>query len=231
MRRQMTADVAHDLRTPLSLLLGYTEALHDGKFQGSRQTYEVMHDAARQLQRLVDDLNTLALADAGELKLARQPAAPQALLERTVRSFRAQAEAQQVTLVTEGSSPGSIPLVDVDPDRFAQVLANLAANALRYTPAGGRVTLSAQAEQEGVVLRVQDTGSGIAPEHLPYVFDRFYRGDKARHNQSGEAGLGLAIARSIVESHGGTIAVQSNLGQGATFTIWLPAASHSIMGA
>ena len=224
MRRQMTADVAHDLRTPLSLLLGYTEALHDGKFRGSQQTYAVMHDAAQQLQHLVEDLNTLALADAGELKLMRQPVAPQALLERTVRAFAARAQAQQVALAVESGSDA--PLVDVDPDRIFQVLANLVANALRYTPAGGKVSLSARPQDAGVAMCVQDTGSGIAPEHLPYVFDRFYRADQARHGQSGEAGLGLAIARSIVESHGGTISVQSTPGQGAAFTIWLPAAGN-----
>jgi signal transduction histidine kinase len=220
LRRQMTADVAHDLRTPLTLLLGYTEALHDGKFRGSQQTYAVMHDAAQQLQRLVDDLNMLALADAGELKLTRRAVAPQALLERTQRAFSAQAAKQQVALVVDVH--GNIADIDVDADRLTQVLANLVANALRYTPAGGVVTLSAQAEQSDVLLLVSDTGSGIAPEHVPHIFDRFYRADSSRNTQGGEAGLGLAIARSIVEGHGGTIRVDSTVGLGTTFTIRLP---------
>lgn len=220
LRRQMTADVAHDLRTPLTLLLGYTEALHDGKFRGSQQTYAVMHDAAQQLQRLVDDLNTLALADAGELKLVKRAVEVQTLLERTQLAFMAQAAAQQVAVGV--AVRGDVPDLDADPDRITQVLANLVANALRYTPAGGKVTLSAERAEAAVLLRVQDTGSGIGPEHVAHIFDRFYRADSARTPQGGEAGLGLAIARSIVESHGGTISVESTLGQGTTFTIRLP---------
>lgn len=220
-RRQMTADVAHDLRTPLSLLLGYTEALQDGKLQGDRTNYAVMHDAAQQLQRLVEDLNTLALADAGELPLMRRPADPKALLERSALTFMPRAEAQGVTLSVEAAD--DLPDVNVDTDRFTQVLNNLVANALRYTPAGGRITLFAEnaGGASTVLLRVSDTGRGISPEDLPHIFDRSYRGDTARQTQNGEAGLGLAIARSIVESHGGAIEVSSTPDVGTTFTIRL----------
>ncbi len=220
-RRQMTADVAHDLRTPLSLLLGYTEALQDGKLPGDSTNYAVMHDAAQQLQRLVDDLNMLALADAGELPLTRRPADPKALLERSALTFLPRAEAQGVTLSVEAAE--DLPAVNVDTDRLTQVLNNLVANALRYTPAGGRITLSAESagRASGVLLRVSDSGSGIRPEDLPHIFDRSYRGDTSRQTLSGEAGLGLAIARSVVESHGGTIEAASTPGAGTTFTLRL----------
>lgn len=224
-RRQMTADVAHDLRTPLSLLLGYTEALQDGKLRGDGTTYAVMHDAAQQLQRLVDDLSTLALADAGELPLARRPADPQALLERSALTFMPRAEAEGVQIVIEAAE--DLPAINVDTDRLTQALNNLVANALRYTPRAGQITLAAEQSPSGaeVLLRVSDTGSGIPPEHLPHIFDRSYRGDTARQTRNGEAGLGLAIARSIVESHGGSIEVASTLGKGSTFTIRLPVRS------
>ncbi len=232
-RQQMTADVAHDLRTPLSLLLGYTEALQDGKLQGDKNNYAVMHDAAQQLQRLVDDLSTLALADAGELPLTRRPADPKALLERSALTFMPRAEAQGVTVNVEAVA--DLPAVNVDTDRLTQVLNNLVANALRYTPTGGRITLiadvmpaapggdAAGAAPAIVRLRVIDTGSGIPPEHLPHIFDRSYRGDTSRQALNGEAGLGLAIARSIVEGHGGTIEATSTPGMGTTFAVYLKA--------
>ena len=219
LRRQMTADIAHDLRTPLSIILGYTEALSDGKFQGTPEIYEVMHKEAQHLSHLVEDLRTLSLADAGELKLVRRPVAPQALLESTASAHRAQALQSQIDLAVE-AAPG-LPLVEVDPDRMAQVLGNLVSNALRYTPAQGQITLSAQANEHTVCLRVQDTGAGIAPADAPHIFDRFYRADKPRQRQEGESGLGLAIAKSIVEAHGGAISVESAPGAGAAFTITL----------
>lgn len=223
-RKQMTADIAHELRTPLAVLVGYAEALQDGKLAGSPQVYAALHETARHLQRLVDDLGTLALADAGELPLHRRPVEPRALLERAVLAHSVQAQQAGVDLALEASP--DLPALNVDPDRISQVLDNLVANALRYTPAGGRIVLSAEHDARGgmVVLRVQDTGAGIAPADLPFVFERFYRGDKARQPSQGTVGLGLAIARSLVESHAGTIEVASTLGQGTTFTIRLPAA-------
>lgn len=190
-----------------------------------------MHDAALQLQHLVDDLNILAQADAGELPLNRRPVDPRALLERTALAFMPQAQEQGVTLAVDARE--DLPPVYADPDRLNQVLTNLVANALRYTPANGRVTLSAEtvngatdAAKPMVVLKVSDTGQGIAEDDLPQVFDRFYRGDRSRQTQNGEAGLGLAIARSIIESHGGTIQAASTVGQGTVFTIQLPVAQE-----
>lgn len=219
LRRQMTADIAHDLRTPLSVLQGYTEALDDGKLPGSSDIYQAMHRQVKHLNRLVEDLRTLSLADAGQLSLHPQSVAPRDLLEHSVLVYAPQAEQQQVTLHL--NLPDNLPRIQVDPDRIVQVLGNLISNALRHTPNGGEIRLAAKSENQHLVLQVQDTGAGIAPEDLPHVFDRFYRGDKSR-SQNGESGLGLAIARSIVEAHHGRISASSPPGQGTTFSITLP---------
>jgi signal transduction histidine kinase len=199
--------------------MGYTEALSDGKFQGTPEMFQVMHQEAQHLNHLIDDLRTLSLADAGELPLMKQPVLPQELLERIAAAYQIQAHNQGVTL-TIAPLP-SLPTIQVDPDRMAQVLGNLVSNALRYTPGNGQITLAAENGSHQVILKVQDTGSGIDPEDLPNIFRRFYRGDRSRQ-QNGASGLGLAIARSIVEAHGGTIAVESVPGQGTTFLIRLP---------
>lgn len=217
-RQQMTADIAHDLRTPLSVLLGYTEALSDGKLEGTPDVYAVMHMETRHLKHLIDDLRTLSLADAGELPLNRELCQPEALLQRTAAAMRPQAEAQSVLIQVQADT--ELPQVFVDPERMAQVLGNLVANALRYTPENGEIRLTAWTEQGKVYLDVQDSGAGIASEDLPHIFNRFYRGSKSRH-PSGEAGLGLAIAKSLVEAHGGKISVESQVGMGAKFTIEL----------
>ncbi len=219
LRKQMTADIAHDLRTPLSLILGYTEALSDGKLQGNQEIFSVMHKEANHLSHLIDDLRIISLADAGELPLNRQKISPRALLERAEAAFRPQAMQKNISLIVQAAE--DLPSVDVDPERMAQVLGNLLSNALRYTPAEGTITLSAVKEAERVILLVSDTGPGIAPEDLPYVFNRFYRADKSRH-QTGESGLGLTIAKSLVEAHGGGISVESQPGNGTTFVLWLP---------
>jgi two-component system sensor histidine kinase BaeS len=221
LRRQMTADIAHELRTPLSLIMGYTEALSDGKLEGTPETFDILYDEAQHLSRLVDDLRTLSLADAGELSLNLRSVQPQTLLQRATTAYAAQAQGQDVSLKLEADK--NVPQVEVDPDRMAQVLGNLVSNALRYTPAGGEIVLSAEHCPDSVALCVRDTGAGIAPEHLSHIFDRFYRGDRSRHQEEGESGLGLAIAKSIVEAHGGTISAASTLGAGTTFTIQLSA--------
>jgi signal transduction histidine kinase len=221
LRRQMMADIAHELRTPLSLILGYTESLSDGKLPASQETFDVMHDEAQHLSRLVDDLRTLSLADAGELSLTRQPLDVPALLERVVSAHSPEAQRRGISLRAEPSP--TLPPVEADPGRMAQVLDNLVSNALCYTPEGGQIDLSAKADKNTIKLRVQDNGVGIAPDDLPFVFERFYRADKSLKRNGTESGLGLAIAKSIVEAHGGSISVKSSLGQGTTFTITLPA--------
>lgn len=225
LRRQMTADIAHDLRTPLSVIQGYTEALDEGKLPGNSEIYQAIHKQVKHLNRLVEDLRTLSLADAGQLSLYPFEVAPRDLLEHTFLVYAPQAEQQQVTL--QLNLPPDLPNITVDLDRMVQVLGNLVSNALRHTPGGGEIWLAAKSQNRQLLLQVQDTGAGIPPEDLPHIFDRFYRGDKAR-SDSGESGLGLAIARSIVEAHNGRITATSTPGQGTTFTISLPVNAHSL---
>jgi signal transduction histidine kinase len=220
LRRQMTADIAHDLRTPLAVITGYLEALRDGVLEPTADMFEVMYDEAQYLQRLIEDLRTLSLVDAGELRLNCQPTAPQELLQRLAASYAHQAEQQAITLQLK--TEPSLPQLNVDPERMSQVLNNLLSNGLRYTPEGGQIILSAKAQAQHVLIQVQDSGEGIPPEALPRLFERFYRGDDSRQQNEGQSGLGLAIAKSIVEAHGGTIDVQSELGEGTTFSIALP---------
>ena len=222
LRKQMTADLAHDLRTPLSILRGYTEGLQDGRLRGEPKLYTLMHEEVEHLQRLVEDLRVLSLADAGELPLNRRMVDPAALLERTGLAYIVQAEAHGLALRVE--APAGLPSIAVDTDRMAQVLNNLVSNAVRHT-AQGEIVLRVWADDRQVYLQVRDTGSGIAAEDLPFIFDRFYRADKARQRtDSASSGLGLAITKAIVEAHGGTIAVDSTPGVGTTFTITLPLA-------
>lgn len=220
LRRQLTADIAHDLRTPLSIILGYTESLNDGVLKPSPNTLHIIHDEALHLSRLVEDLRTLSRAEAGELPLMRYLVDPAALLERTAAAYRPLVTQEGITLKVE--TEAALPELLVDPDRMVQVLNNLVSNALRYTPNGGSITLSAKRVATAVELAVADTGSGIAAADLPYIFDRFYRGDASRQNSGNESGLGLAIAKTLVELQNGRIRASSLPGQGATFTIVLP---------
>ncbi|MBK8900520.1 MAG: HAMP domain-containing protein [Anaerolineaceae bacterium] len=223
LRRQLTADIAHDLRTPLSLILGHAEALSDGVLPPTPETFDVIHDEARRLNRLVEDLRLLSLAEAGELPLAVRPVPPQSLLERAVVAHTPAAQQKQIDLAL--TTPPTLPDVLADPDRLAQVLDNLVGNALRYTPENGRIHLTARQNGTAVQLRVQDSGPGMAAAELVHVFDRFYRGDRSRQRHEGGSGLGLAIAKSLVEGHNGRIWAESAPGQGATFIIELPLAN------
>ena len=223
LRRQMTADIAHDLRTPLSLILGHAEALSEGVLPPTPETFGIIYDEAQRLNRLVEDLRLLSLAEAGELSLAVRPTLPQSLLERAVAAHNPAARQKQIQLILD--APESLPQVAVDPDRMAQVLDNLLNNALRYTPEDGRIHLSATQTETAVRLSIQDSGSGMNEAELAHVFDRFYRADKARQRHEGGSGLGLAIAKSIVESQDGRIWAESTPGQGATFIIELPITS------
>lgn len=218
-RRQMTADIAHDLRSPLSVILGYMEALSAGKLEPSSENFAIMYAKGKHLQHMIDDLRTLAMADAGELSLTRRPVDPQVLLEHTVLAYRVQASEKHIDLHVQPG--GELPLVNVDPERMTQVLGNLVDNALRYTPEGGEIVLSAGVLDGALAISIKDNGPGIDHKDLPHIFDRFYRSDRSRQ-QNGESGLGLAIARSIVKAHNGSIGVDSTIGQGATFTISLP---------
>lgn len=220
LRRQMTADIAHDLRTPLSVLTGYLEAIREGALEASPERIATMHAEAELLGRLIEDLRTLALADAGELTLHPTTVAPGSLLARVVAAFTPEAKAAGLALGLDVAS--DLPTLQVDVDRLNQVLGNLIRNAIRHTPAGGVISLSAQAHPDGVHLTVTDSGEGIDPTVLPHIFERTVRGDSARSQDGGASGLGLAIARSLMEAQGGTITVESRPGEGATFTVTLP---------
>jgi signal transduction histidine kinase len=219
-RRQMTADIAHDLRTPLHVIMGYTESLIDGILEPTPETLAIIHDEARHLSRLVEDLRTLSLADAGMLTLMREETSVPELLGRVALAHRQQAQEGEISLVVQPEE--DMRPADLDPDRMEQVLRNLVQNALRHTPAGGQVTLSAEQHNGTLEMAVQDTGAGIAPEHLPHIFDRFYRADKARGDSEESSGLGLAIARSLVRLHNGEIKAYSRPGMGARFVITIP---------
>ncbi|TDB78453.1 cell wall metabolism sensor histidine kinase WalK [Micromonospora sp. KC723] len=217
-QRRLVADVAHELRTPLANLRGYLEALKDGVVPPDPALFASLHEEAVLQQRIVDDLQDLALAEAGTLVYHRSVVDLAELLETCRIAHQAVADAAGVLLVTSAADPVH---VNADPDRLRQVLGNLLSNALRAT-AGGAVTLAATGAGQQAVITVADTGTGITPEHLPYVFDRFWRADAARGRSTGGSGLGLAIVRQIVADHGGTVSVASEFGVGTTFTIHLP---------
>ena len=220
-RRQMTADIAHDLRTPISIIQGHAEALRDGVLPATPDSFQLIHEEALRLNRLVEDLRTLSRAETGELSLVSRPVALLPWLQRLVTAQQPQAQNLNVTLSLEVDDDVSEASVTMDPDRMAQVLNNLLDNALRHTPEGGEVTVRARRARAELHLLVQDTGPGIAAADLPHVFERFYRGDRARGRHAGGSGLGLAIARSIVEAHGGRIWAESEPGKGATFAVAL----------
>jgi signal transduction histidine kinase len=222
-RVALIGDVAHELRTPLATIEGYTEGLLDGVVAPGAETWAVIHDEAARLRRLVADLQELSRAEAHQLPLQPVPTSPTALAEQAVARLAAQFTDKGVSLIN--AVPPDLPPVQADPDRVLQVIINLLGNALRYTPAGGTVRLSAERQGAVVVLTVADTGLGIAPDHLPHLFERFYRVDKAHSRALGGSGIGLTIAQAIVEAHGGQIAAASpGLGQGATFAFTLPLA-------
>ena len=222
LRRNLLADVAHELRTPLSVLQGNLRAILDEVYPMNEEEMARLYEHTRFLSRLVGDLHELAQAEARQLSLDLQEIDLTQLIKTTADTFRPSAEFKGVTVQTE--YPTELPPIRFDAARLTQVLQNLLANALRHTPADGTITVRAETTPEAVHLFIADTGDGIPPEHLPHVFDRFYRTDPARSRDRGGAGLGLAIVRAIVEVHGGQITVTSEgiPGQGSTFTISLP---------
>ena len=223
LRRQMTADIAHDLRSPLAVIAGYIELMRDEVLSPTPARFDTIYSEIEHLQHLISDLRTLSRADAGELPLNLQQLNPQELIDRTISTFKLKAEQKNIQI--EANIDESIPSINGDEERLAQVLGNLVNNALRHTPEDGSIRLNSRKEAQGVVLSVEDTGEGIPEDVLPRIFDRFYRVDEARQQNSGESGLGLAIAKSLIEAHGGTINVFSKVGFGTRFDIFLPALS------
>jgi signal transduction histidine kinase len=224
-RRQMTADIAHELRTPLSLILGHAEAVHDGVLPPSLDNFEIIREEAGRLENLVDDLRTLSLADAGELSIEKQSVDLKKLLQDIASVY--QHRVQQKNVVLELDMPSDLPFIQADANRLTQVVTNILDNALRYTPENGKVILAAKQAENGVRISVQDSGPGIKNgEDVNRIFDRFYRLSASRDREEGGSGLGLAIAKSIVQAHGGQIWAQSVTGQGLTVFIELPNASR-----
>jgi two-component system sensor histidine kinase BaeS len=259
-RKVMVSDVAHELRTPLSNIRGWLEAAQDGLAEPDPAFVASLLEEAVQLQHIIDDLQDLAAADAGALRLHREPVRIGELLGQVAAAHQARAEAAGVTLTVLRPAPGDPrpPLVDADPVRLRQAVSNLVSNAVRHTPPGGAVTLRAYAtgSEDGgggagagagagdartaggdagagadggagasVAVEVADTGSGIPAEHLPHVFDRFWRAEKSRNRSTGGSGLGLAIVLKLAEAHGGTASVESVVGEGSVFTVRVPVAA------
>ena len=223
LRLELIGNVAHELRTPLSSIKGYMEGLIDGVLPAEAATFQQVYREADRLQRLVRDLQQLSRVEAGAYELNPHPTAPEGLVDGVVTRLGHQFEEKGVAL--EIDLPVDLPPVRADEDRIGQVLINLVGNALQYTPSGGRVCLSARSEGDGVRFSVEDTGVGLLPEHLLHIFERFYRVDKSRSRAGGGSGIGLTIARHLVEAHGGQIqAASDGPGRGSTFSFTLPTA-------
>ncbi|MGW2702709.1 sensor histidine kinase [Streptomyces sp. NPDC001340] len=220
-RKAMVSDIAHELRSPLTNIRGWLEVVRDGVVDPDPALLASLHEESLVLQRIIDDLQDLAAADAGTLRLHREPLHAGDLLDQVAAAHRVAADAAGVALRTEADDTAWL---DADPVRMRQALGNLVSNALRHTSADGTVTLAAHRAGESVLLTVTDTGSGIAPEDLPHVFDRFWRAEKSRSRRTGGSGLGLPIVRHLVAAHGGTAEVASEPGAGAVFTLRLPSA-------
>jgi signal transduction histidine kinase len=220
-RRELLGDVAHELRTPLAAIGGYMEGLTDERLAPDPEIFLGISRDVTRLQRIVSDLEELSRLEAGALSLDRKPAEVDRLIGDVVDRLRGQAEDKGLSL--EVAVERGLPQVRVDPDRIQQVLLNLIGNAIQYTSVPGRITVSARSRGGMVEVRVVDPGIGIPPEHLPHVFERFYRVDRSRARAGGGSGLGLTIARHIVEAHGGRIWAESpGLGRGSTFVFSLP---------
>ncbi len=221
MRRQLIGDVSHELTTPLTVIKGSMEGLMDGVLPPEPETYQqVYHEAAR-LQRLVTDLQELSRVEAGAYELHIQPVDLAALTQKMTEQLRRQFDDKGVQLHVQ--IPPTLLMAEADADRISQLLINLIGNALQYTPSGEQVAVTLQRKENGVLFTIADTGVGIAPEHLPHLFTRFYRVDKSRARAGGGSGIGLTIARHLVEAHNGRIWAESKgPGQGSQFMFWLP---------
>lgn len=229
-RRQLLADVSHELMTPLTAIRGYVETLAMSRLAleaPTRARYlDIIGEETMRLERIVGDLLDLARSEAGGVTLRIQRVPLPELFERVLARHRRESAEREVAL-TASIGPGA-EMVPGDPDRLEQALQNLAANALRHTPSGGRIDLRSERRGDAVVLSVRDTGEGIAPEHLPRIFDRFYKADAARAGNSSGSGLGLSIVKAIIERHGGKVSVTSTPGTETVFEIVLPASARGL---
>ena len=216
----MVADIAHELRTPLTVLQGNVEAMQDGLMPPDSAHLASLHQETLLLSRLVDDLRTLSLVEAGQLEFRPKSVNLKALSSQVMGSFAALLSAKHMDADLTG--PDNLPEVKVDAERTAQVLRNLISNAIHYTPEGGKIAVRLTGDTHGVTVSVIDTGIGISPEDLPRVFDRFYRVDRSRTRSSGGSGLGLAIVKQLIEAQQGRVWAESAPGKGSTFLFQLP---------
>jgi two-component system sensor histidine kinase BaeS len=221
-RKQMTADIAHELRTPLSVIIGHADAVHDEVLPPTRENFEIIRDEAERLEHIVEDLRILSLADAGELTLSLHPVKPAGLLRDVITAHAPRARQKKIRLDLE--TDPELPEIFVDAGRVNQVLGNILDNAIRHTPADGKVLLAARpgGDKGTVALLVEDTGPGVPDEDLPRIFDRLYRSDVSRQRDAGGSGLGLAIARSIVQAHGGSIHAENRVPNGLRVVLVFP---------
>ncbi|HEY0606167.1 MAG TPA: ATP-binding protein [Herpetosiphonaceae bacterium] len=224
LRRNMVSDVAHELRTPLTNIRGYLEAMRDGVADPTPRLIGSLHEEALLLNRLIDDLQELALVEAGQLSLVAQRVSLSEIVEKATSAVELELIDKGLTLRCD--IPADLPPIEVDPERIGQVIRNLLNNAMRHTPAGGTISITAVAADSEILVEVRDTGSGIAPEHLPYIFERFFRADRSRNRATGGAGLGLTIVKQLVKAHGGRIWAESTRGLGTVFTFALPIAAR-----
>lgn len=220
-RKAMTADIAHELRNPLSVQRAHLEAMQDGVFPVTAENLQPILEQNLLLTRLVEDLNTLALVDSGQLVLQRSLTDFTELVQRVMERFRPQAIANQINLDLNPNQ-ANLPPLSIDSLRVEQIIGNLLSNAFRYTPENGRIELSVVADRKSLRLAVHDSGEGIPPDVLPHIFERFYRADRSRSRSMGGSGLGLAIARKLAEAHGGSLGAENHPSGGAVFSLTLP---------
>ena len=221
-RRRLTADIAHELRTPLTNIRGYLEAVKDGVVEPDEDTIDTLHNETLHLSTLVEDLRLLAIADAGALKLEMFPDRIETIVESVVQASKPRSMDADVELVSEIAD--ELPLVEIDRTRMIQVLQNLIENAIQHSPPNSQVTLRVDQIEEtrSVQISVSDQGDGISEADIGLLFDQFYRVDTSRTRSTGGAGLGLTIVKRLVEAHGGSISVTSEIGDGSTFVVELP---------
>ena len=224
MRRQLFANIAHELRTPLAIIQGNLEGMVDGVIEPSKEQLSSLHEEAVRLNRLIRDLRDLSLAEVRQLNLEKAPTDINQLVIRTMYMLKPMSDAKKIRM--ECALAEGLPEIEVDSDRISQVFYNIIVNAIRYSPERGivKVTTALTSEEGKKYLKISftDGGLGIPPEDLPYIFEHFYRGDKSRDRKSGGSGIGLAIVKQLVEIHGGQVMVTSKLGEGSTFTVLLP---------
>lgn len=225
LRRNMVTDIAHELRTPLSNVQGYLEGLRDGVINPDSELFDALYQESALLTRLVNDLQELALMEARQLKLVCQPVSLTDIVNTTVKALQSQTDEAQIVI----KLPQRLPRVYADRDRVGQMLRNLLKNAITHTSPEGKIEINASVDSGKICLQVSDTGHGIEAEHIPYVFERFYRADRSRTRKTGGYGLGLAIVKQLAEAHGGEVWVKSAIGKGSTFAFTLPVYSDTLI--